>query len=107
VSLIPESMAFALPDRAKTLNVLETLAIGAAGGALFLWAHLPGGLISGAMIAVGTAAILGRPLRVPALLTQTVLVPRHSDYDWSISSQSRMGMCFGATRIWMLRATPG
>ena len=67
-------MAFALPDRAKTLNVLETLVIGTAGGALFLWAHLPGGLISGAMIAVGVAAIAGRPLSVPPILTQTVLV---------------------------------
>ena len=35
------------------------------------------------------------------------LVPRHSDYDWSILSQSRMGMSCGATRISMLRATPG
>jgi uncharacterized protein len=72
--MIPASMAFALPTRTKTLNVLETLAIGAAGGALFLWAHLPGGLISGAMIAVGFAAIMGRPLSVPAILTQSVLV---------------------------------
>src|ERR1700692_4739685 len=67
-------MAFAIPSRIKTLNVLETLVIGAAGGALFLWAHLPGGLISGAMIAVGIAAIAGRPLVVPPVLTQTVLV---------------------------------
>ena len=67
-------MAFAIPSRAKILNVLETLAIGTAGGALFLWAHLPGGLISGAMIAVGVAAIAGRPLAVPPHLTQTVLV---------------------------------
>jgi hypothetical protein len=67
-------MAFAIPDRTKTLHVLETLAIGAAGGVLFLVAHLPGGLISGAMIAVGAAAIAGRPLVVPPVLTQTVLV---------------------------------
>jgi membrane AbrB-like protein len=67
-------MAFALPSRAKSLNVLETLAIGAAGGVLFLWANLPGGLISGAMISVGIAAIAGRPLTVPPILTQTVLV---------------------------------
>jgi uncharacterized protein len=74
VSLIPASMALAIPTRVRTLNVLETLAIGAAGGGLFLWANLPGGLISGAMIAVGIAAIAGRPLFVPPLLTQTVLV---------------------------------
>jgi membrane AbrB-like protein len=74
VSLIPASLASAIPSRAKALNVLETLAIGAAGGALFLWANLPGGLISGAMIAVGAAALAGRPLSVPAHVTQTVLV---------------------------------
>src|SRR5712671_1689741 len=67
-------MASAIPSRAKTFNVLETLAIGAAGGGLFLWLHLPGGLITGAMIAVGVAAVAGRPLTVPPILTQTVLV---------------------------------
>jgi uncharacterized protein len=74
VSLIPASAASAIPSRTKTLNVLETLVIGAAGGVLFLWANLPGGLISGAMISVGIAAIAGRPLSVPPILTQTVLV---------------------------------
>ena len=54
--------------------MLETLATGTAGGVLFLWAGLPGGLISGAMIAVGIAAIAGRPLVVPPILTQAVLV---------------------------------
>src|SRR5713101_165893 len=67
-------MAFAIPSRTKILNVIETLAIGTAGGALFLLLNLPGGLISGAMIAVGVAAIAGRPLAVPPILTQTVLV---------------------------------
>jgi membrane AbrB-like protein len=67
-------MAFAIPRRTKILNVIETLAIGTAGGALFLLLHLPGGLISGAMIAVGIAAIAGRPLSLPPILTQTVLV---------------------------------
>src|SRR3954464_10149937 len=67
-------MAFAIPTRAKTLNVLETLVTGSAGGALFLWANLPGGLISGAMIAVGTAAIAGRPLSLPPILAQAILL---------------------------------
>ena len=74
MSLIPVSTAFAVPSRAKTLNVLETLVIGTGGGALFLWANLPGSLISGAMITVGIAAIAGRPLTMPPILTQTVLV---------------------------------
>src|SRR4030081_2511489 len=67
-------MAFAIPSRTKILSVIETLAIGTAGGALFLLLNLPGGLISGAMIAVGGAAIAGRPLTVPPIVTQTVLV---------------------------------
>ena len=67
-------MAAAAPSRAKILSTLETLVIGAAGGLLFLWANLPGGLISGAMAAVGIAALAGRPLTVPPILTQTVLV---------------------------------
>lgn len=72
MSHFPASITFA--SRAKTLSVIETLAIGSAGGALFLWAALPGGLISGAMIAVGIAAIAGRPLSLPPILTQAVLV---------------------------------
>jgi hypothetical protein len=56
------------------LIALETLAIGTAGGLLFLWANLPGGLISGAMAATGIAALSGRQLAVPAIITQAVLV---------------------------------
>ncbi|MDP3691456.1 MAG: AbrB family transcriptional regulator [Bradyrhizobium sp.] len=67
-------MAAALAGRGKILNVAETLAIGIAGGALFLFLNLPGGLISGAMIAVGIAAIAGRPLSMPPALTQSVLL---------------------------------
>jgi hypothetical protein len=67
-------MAAAFAGRGKILNVAETLAIGTAGGALFLLANLPGGLISGAMIAVGIAAIAGRPLAMPPVLTQAVLL---------------------------------
>ena len=74
MSLIPASMIPALPDRAETFRVLETLVIGTAGGMLFLWAHLPGGLISGAMISVGIAAIAGRQMSLPPVMTQTVLV---------------------------------
>lgn len=67
-------MAAAFGNRGKLLHVAETLAIGAGGGALFWFAHLPGGLISGAMIAVGIAAIAGRPLGMPPVLTQAVLL---------------------------------
>ena len=67
-------MPSTLPARTEILRVAETFVIGAIGGALFLWAHFPGGLISGAMIAVAGAAIAGRPLHVPPLLAQAVLV---------------------------------
>src|SRR5213078_4172084 len=80
-------MAFGIPSRAKILNALETLVIGTAGGVLFLWANLPGGLISGAMIAVGIAAIAGRPLAVPPILTQTVLVLLGISLGSLVSSQ--------------------
>ena len=71
---IVSSLAVVLPSRKKALIALETLAIGTAGGLLFLWANLPGGLISGAMVSTGIAAICGRQLAVPPLITQGVLV---------------------------------
>jgi uncharacterized protein len=67
-------MADALPTRKKTLQFLETLSIGTIGALLFLVTGLPGGLITGAMLAVGSAAMLGRPMAVPAHLAQAVLV---------------------------------
>ncbi|MBR0926964.1 MULTISPECIES: AbrB family transcriptional regulator [Bradyrhizobium] len=71
---ITASLPFEWPSRAKLLSTAETLVIGTAGGLVFLFAGLPGGLISGSMIAVGIAAIAGRQLSLPPLLTQTVLV---------------------------------
>ncbi len=56
------------------LHTLETLLIGLAGGAFFQWLQLPGGLISGAMIAVGAAAIAGRPMGLPPLMAHVVLM---------------------------------
>ena len=72
--MIPASLASAIPDRARVFSTLETLVIGGTGGLLFLWANLPGGLISGAMFAVGIAALAGRPLVLPPVLAQTVLL---------------------------------
>src|SRR6516165_3454 len=36
-----------------------------AGGVTFIWLGLPAGLVSGSVLAVATAALLGRPVRVP------------------------------------------
>jgi hypothetical protein len=49
----------------------------------------------------------GIAFEVTVDLYDRLLVPRHSDYDWLILSQSRMGKSSGGTRIWMLLATPG
>ena len=68
------SLPIAAQSRAKIRSAIETLAIGTAGGLLALWVNLPGGLITGAMIATGIAAITGRPLAVPPIVTQGVLV---------------------------------
>src|SRR6516162_2683306 len=43
----------------------ETLAVALAGGVTFIWLGLPAGLVSGSVLAVATAALLGRPVRVP------------------------------------------
>src|SRR5260370_1089299 len=60
-------MAFAIPSRTKILNVIETLAIGTAGGALLLLLNLPGGLISGALPAAAVAPIAARlPVVAPS-----------------------------------------
>jgi uncharacterized protein len=67
-------MPLVLPNRSETLNQLETLAIGVAGGALFWWAELPGGLISGAMIAVATAGIAGRKMGLPQPIAHVILM---------------------------------
>jgi membrane AbrB-like protein len=67
-------MPLTLPSRSQTLDVLETLVIGVAGGALFWWAELPGGLISGAMIAVATAGVAGRKMGLPQPLAHVVLM---------------------------------
>ena len=74
VKQIVACLPFEVPSRAKIRGVIETLVVGAAGGLLFLLAHLPGGLISGAMIAVAIAAIAGRPVTMLPIITQSVLV---------------------------------
>jgi hypothetical protein len=63
-----------LPTRSATLRVIETVAIGAAGGLLFWWAKLPGGLISGAMIAVAAVALSGRKVGLPPPLAHAILM---------------------------------
>jgi hypothetical protein len=63
------------PDRAATVRRLaETLAIAAAGGVALGLTGFPAGYLSGAILTVSTAAIAGRPLLVPQLLTRCIFV---------------------------------
>ncbi len=71
---LPAPTSFETLTRSQALAVAETLATGAAGGLVFLWAGLPGGLISGSMLSVGIAAMTGRPMTLPPLLTQVILL---------------------------------
>ncbi|HEV7877393.1 AbrB family transcriptional regulator [Bradyrhizobium sp.] len=66
--------SFAFPSRSEIRSALETLVLGSAGGLLFLWLELPGGLISGAMIAVAGAGIAGRPLGLPQPIAHIILM---------------------------------
>ena len=57
---------------ARTLaHTAETFLIALAGGTLFTLIGFPAGLISGSVLAVAAAALLGRPMQVPVPLART------------------------------------
>jgi uncharacterized protein len=60
--------------RETFLRLVETLAIGAVGGAILGLARFPAGWLSGAIIAVAIAAMARRPVRVPAILAQAAQI---------------------------------
>ncbi|HLH94274.1 MAG TPA: AbrB family transcriptional regulator [Xanthobacteraceae bacterium] len=68
----PMLPVFAL--RQETLEVGETLLIAAAGGITFVAIGVPAGLVSGSVLAVATAALAGRPTKVPPWLARICFV---------------------------------
>jgi membrane AbrB-like protein len=56
------------------LRTAETLAIAALGGLLFAATGFPAGLISGSMLAVAIAAVMGRPVVIPRPLARLSFV---------------------------------
>ena len=52
-------------------HTAETLLIALAGGTLFTLIGFPAGLISGSVLAVAAAALLGRPVQMPVALART------------------------------------
>jgi membrane AbrB-like protein len=59
-----------LPTRQECLQVAETLAIAAVGGVGFSLIGVPAGLVSGSVLAVASAALAGRPTKVPLWLAR-------------------------------------
>jgi uncharacterized protein len=55
-------------------HLAETLAIALLGGAAFTLAGFPAGLISGSMLAVAVAGVIGRPVVVPPNLARVCFV---------------------------------
>ncbi|CAN5360995.1 AbrB family transcriptional regulator [soil metagenome] len=87
------------------LHTFETLLIGLAGGAFFQWLELPGGLISGAMIAVGVAAIAGRPMGLPPLMAHVILMMLGLSLGSMVSPQMLTNMASYPVSIAILAAS--
>jgi len=64
----------ARPSLRALLEPAETLLIAAAGGLAFTLVGFPAGLVSGSVLAVAIAAILGRPVKVPSPLSRVCYV---------------------------------
>jgi hypothetical protein len=86
-----------LPPRVL-VETAETLLIALAGAVAFTLLGLPAGLVSGSVLAVATAALIGRPVRIPLALARicyvvvgtllgTVVTPEtlHGVTTWPVS----------------------
>jgi uncharacterized protein len=62
------------PALRTLVETAETLIIALIGGAAFTLLGLPAGLISGSVLAVAAAALLGRPVKVPVMLARACYV---------------------------------
>jgi uncharacterized protein len=69
-----ETMPSHLPTRHEFLQVAETLVIAAGGGIAFTLIGVPAGLVSGSVLAVASAALAGRPSKVPLWLARVCFV---------------------------------
>jgi membrane AbrB-like protein len=67
---VPMDPAF----RRILFETAETLAFALAGGLTFIFLGLPAGLVSGSVLAVASAALLGRPMRLPLPLARVCYV---------------------------------
>jgi membrane AbrB-like protein len=109
-------------DRHHLRNAVETLLVATAGALFFVWINFPAGLICGSMLAVAAAALVGRPMIVPANLARltfliigmslgAVVTPRtlHGIVEWPISMVliSISAVCMTAGTMTYLRVVHG
>ena len=59
---------------ASIRNLAETLGVAAIGGVPLGLSGFPAGYLSGAILTVGAAALAGRPVLMPQLLTRMIFV---------------------------------
>jgi membrane AbrB-like protein len=79
--------------RIETLSrVAETLAFAAAGGVTLGLAGMPAGYLSGAILAAAAAALAGRPLLMPQLLTRAIFVVIGISLGAVVTPQTLHGM---------------
>jgi uncharacterized protein len=71
---MPTPMWPSFPPPRAFIQPAETLLIAAAGGLLFTFLRFPAGLMSGSVLAVTIAALLGRPAKVPVGLARVCYV---------------------------------
>src|SRR5262249_17710539 len=57
-----------------SLRTVETLAYAVGGGITFSLIGFPAGLVTGSLITVATAALLGRPMMMPLTLARVIYV---------------------------------
>jgi membrane AbrB-like protein len=67
-------MAAPISLKQLTLRTAETLLIAAGGGGVFVLVGFPAGLVSGSLLAVAAAALLGRSMTVPLPLARVISV---------------------------------
>src|SRR6478672_1803593 len=68
---MPASLSSLTPT---ILRTVETLAYGCAGAMLLTWLGFPAGLVTGSLLGVATAALLGRPVHIPVPLSRVLSV---------------------------------
>lgn len=93
------------PTLMLTLRRLaETLAIAVSGGALLGLNNIPAGWLSGSMLFVAIAALLGRPVGVPARLASIIFVAIGISLGGAVSPQTLKGLSAWPVSIAVLAA---